>query len=107
MRAGLLDRLITIQQNSPSKNSHGENIAGWSALYTNIRAQVIQKSAREYFSSADHDVTEAVTVFKIRYRSDVTTGMRVVYDSENYEIHAITEIGRNEGLELIARAIGV
>jgi head-tail adaptor len=49
-------------------------------------------------------VAEQILIFRIRYYIGITRQMRIVYDDVNYDIEAIAEIGRREGLEIVGRA---
>lgn len=42
----------------------------------------------------------------IRFRSDVSTSMRVEYSSTEWEITSVSEMGRREGLYITVKAIG-
>ena len=42
--------------------------------------------------------------WRIRYRSDLATGMRIDYEGSLYDIHHIKELGRREGLLILASA---
>ena len=44
--------------------------------------------------------------FVIRYRSDLTTRMRLRFDGRVYDIQRIDEMGRRDALEILARARG-
>jgi SPP1 family predicted phage head-tail adaptor len=104
MRAGQLDRRITIEQNTPTQGPTGEEAASWSTLAT-VWAEVRQRRGREFFDS-HQVVAEIDTVFLIRHRTDVTAKMRVSWDGRLYDIHYVGEIGRKDGLELMTSAQG-
>lgn len=101
MKAGRLDRRITIQQNTPSTNSFGEQDESWADLDT-VWAEVRTQSGREIFAAGTQ--AEIDIAFRIRHRTDLTRAMRIVYDGDNYDILAINEIGRREGLEIVGKA---
>ena len=101
MRAGRLDRRITIEQPTAAVNTFGEPVQTWADLAT-VWASVRAKSGREFFAGGEQATAD--TVFRIRYRSDVTRVMRISYGGAVYDITAIAEIGRREGLEIIATA---
>lgn len=101
MRAGRLDRLITIEQPIESTDpSYGAPIQTWATL-AQVWAQVKPVRGSEYFAAQQMNA-RVDTVFKIRYRSDLTTKMRISYGGELYDIQSIIELGRNDGLELMA-----
>jgi len=108
MRSGELDRKITIQQKTESRTPLGGVTESWATLAA-VWAKVIPLSGREYFNAtAEQRVASKLTRFRIRYlaaaRKD--TQLRVLYDSETYDIKHIAEIGRHEALELVGEAVG-
>lgn len=110
MRAGQLDRRITIEQNTPGQDTYGAPIESWSTLAT-VWAGVAVQSGREFLADearlAERVIAERKTVFTIRWRPDVTTLMQVRYGGDLYNINATKEISRKAGLELHTTAIRV
>lgn len=102
MIVGRLDRRITIEQPTASQDAYGEPVESWGALAT-VWAQVQPLRGEERFE-AQQVGAERTVRFRIRYRSDVTEQMRVVYDGDVYDITAVLELGRREGLEILAVA---
>lgn len=84
---GKLRHRVMIQQNSPSVDSFGELTESWSALASNVPAKVESLTGRELIQGEQQEgvVTHMVT---IRYRSDVTSQMRVVHNSKNFNIES-------------------
>lgn len=101
MRAGRLNRRITIQQVTETQDSYNALTESWST-YKTVWAEVVPKRAREYFSQAE-TVSQSDIMFRIRHISGVTTKMRISYDGNVYDIQSIIEIGYKEGLEIMAR----
>lgn len=98
VRIGDLDRRISIQANTPVQDETGEEIASWSEITDGaVWAKIEQGRGRQRFIT-DHELNTHAIVFKLRHRSDFDTEDRIVYNSENYDIEAIEEIGRSEGL---------
>ena len=93
---GGLDRRITIQQNTPAAvpGGTGELIDSWADLAT-VWAEVIPVGGSEIFA-ARQTGAETVKKFRIRYRGDVLRKMRVVYDTDNYDIQDVAEDRRFE-----------
>ena len=102
MRGGNLDRLIAIEQNAPTRNTHGEETEAW-VNFATVWASKRDKGGREFFE-AGATQAEADTIFKIRWLAGVKAEMRIVLDGVNYDIQAIKELGRREGLEIVATA---
>lgn len=101
MRAGSLDRRIVIEAPATVRNTVGEDITTWSTLAA-VAARKIPQAGAERFSAGAEQATADV-IFRIRYRSDVTTKMRVVEGGNRYDITALIEIGRRDGLDIVAR----
>ena len=104
---GRLDRRITIQQSTPTQDAAGQPIESWAALAT-VWAEVVPVGGSEVFQAKQFGA-EAVAKFRIRYRGDVTRAMRVVYDSDNYDISDVAEDRRFERrqFEIITATAGV
>lgn len=95
---GKLDRKITIEQATETTNDFGEPIKTW-ATYCQPWAQIKYSPGNE--SYADNIEVQTQTVrFIIRYRSGITTKMRVLFDGVTYDIDGIMEPKRREMLEL-------
>lgn len=102
MRAGQLDRRITIETPTGTQDTFGEFTETWATFATEW-AQYEPLKGREQLDAMQVNA-DLQARFRIRYRSDITTKMRIVNDdSLTYGIEAITQIGRREGLEILAR----
>lgn len=109
MEAGRLDRRITFEQEvETGSDDSGQPVTAWQQVGPACWAQKIDAGARQFFESAKENV-EQTTTFKLRWRDDVTQTMRIVCEGAVYEIlpGAIKELGRREGLEIIAVATRV
>lgn len=102
MRAGRLDRRIVIERPVSTTDTFGASIQTWTEVAT-VWASVRQLRGQEYLS-AQAGQAEVDAVFKLRYRADLTPVMRITYGGANYDIKSISEIGRREALEIMARA---
>src|SRR3990167_3408117 len=103
MRAGNLDRRITVQTKTLTANSYGERVASWADTFTTW-ANVFEIAGKEKFE-ASQLVDKADIRFSIRYRTGVNEEQRIVYDSNYYDIYSVTELGRQDGLEIFATKI--
>jgi len=103
MISSRMDRKISIQNYTEGADSPdmGEVIKTWSDLYSTIWAQVLKQSGREIFSGGK--LSEVDVIFRIRYMDNITTKCRIVYDSNNYDIVSVKEIGRQNGLEIMGK----
>jgi len=104
MRAGKLDRNITLERVSSGLDDYGNPVEVWSELAT-LRAQVLQASTEE-FIRAFGGSSEAVVIFRTRYLDGITLADRVLYEGKPYELKELKEIGRRRGLELRCIARG-
>jgi SPP1 family predicted phage head-tail adaptor len=103
MRAGKLDRRITIQRlTDTGRDAVNAPIVTWEPIAT-VWGQKRPMRGDERFSA--HQVAgSAVTTFVIRYRPDVTVNDRIMCEGLTYDIRDIRELGRREALEIDAVA---
>lgn len=107
MRAGELDRRVTVEFRTKGTSSSGEPTETWGSAEA-IWAGVRPLSGREYYSAlAAQVVAEETLIFRLRWRSDVRPGnARIKYDAGDgeriYNIRRVAEIGRREGLDVQA-----
>ena len=102
IRAGRLDRRITLQSLTVGKGTSGGMTKTWSDFATSIAAAVRNLSGNErQASSAGGQVAQARTEFTIRYRAGVTAQMRVLYAGSVYNIQHVNDwMGKRESLVL-------
>src|SRR5688500_2618492 len=82
MRSGLLRERVTIQSATTVQDANGEPIPTWANLATNptVWASVLSKASGERFISGGEQVQASVShTVRIRYRSDVTVLMRLIW----------------------------
>ena len=104
MRAGKLDRSITVERVSYVDDGAGNQIEHWAELAA-MRAQIVEQSTDEFMRNWGAS-SETVIAFRTRYLDGVTVADRVVYDGTPYAIVQTKDIGRQRGLELRCKAIG-
>lgn len=97
MRAGKLDRSITVQSFTSTVNDYGTPIETWTDVAT-VRAQIIQSSTEEFLTSGATD--ETVIIFRTRYFGAVAPKSRILFEGEEYNVREVKEIGRRKGLDL-------
>jgi head-tail adaptor len=117
MRAGKLDRFITIQRMTSSQSDSGAVIETWSDLVARRPASYAPVRGEERVAVGTQVAASAQVDFRIRYFVDVADlGPldRVIYpapsadspgdftSSEVYDILAVQEIGRRKELQIIA-----
>jgi len=101
--AGRFNKRITIQEavaGSPAVNEFGEKNLVWEDVAT-VWGAVEPLNGREFW--AQQQVQSEITVrIKVRYRSDVTAGMRVSYNDAIYMIKSVVDPNeRHEELHLM------
>jgi SPP1 family predicted phage head-tail adaptor len=118
MRAGRLDRRITIQRKASSLSPSGQENETWSDLAARRWASVQPVSGDERFSAPQYFARQQVE-FVVRWSSavaDLRPTDRIVYpsipesspppaqipNSTIYDVLAVHEVGRREGLRIIA-----
>lgn len=106
IRAGRLDRKITLQQRVSVGDGFGAMVDSWADLCPPVWAARRDLRGAAYFA-AQHDIAEQQTTFTIRARVLPTTDrLRVVAGEAIYRVDAIAENGR-EALDLMCVAQGV
>jgi HK97 gp10 family phage protein/SPP1 family predicted phage head-tail adaptor len=94
VKAGTLDRRITIEQYVQTQNSIGDPIPTYS-IYKVVSAAVIPSREREYMANKEI-AGENTVIFRIRHLTGLQTTMRIVYEGRNYDIIGFKEIGRRD-----------
>lgn len=104
MNFGKLDRLVTIQAPVVTISDGGAEKTIWSDVAT-VWGQKKDMSVSSKLT-ADRELEEETTVFRIRYRSDVTAEHRLVCEGKTYRIAGgPIEWGRKEALEITGVAV--
>lgn len=109
MRAGRLNRYVTIRTASTARDGAGAVVPTYSNLATNVPAQRTDTGGQESWRGRQI-AADLAAVFVMRHRTDVTPQMQVLDGSEVFEIVAVQN-GRQEGggwqsLELMCRKLG-
>lgn len=102
MNAGRLDRKISLQQPTTTRDDFGQSTDAFSEV-SRVWAQRRDISGKETTES-DQPVAATRTEWTIRWRSDIRETWRVVTTTDRiqtFEIVGILELGRREGLRLI------
>jgi SPP1 family predicted phage head-tail adaptor len=101
VRSGRLDRRLTLQRRTLIENDYGEAVETWTDLATVWAEKIPVRGAERY--AAMQTVAEVDCKFRIRYRRGVTPLDRVVCEGITYDVQGVLEIGRREGLEILAK----
>jgi SPP1 family predicted phage head-tail adaptor len=112
MRAGRLDRQITLEFVTRGQSASKEPTEDWSTIPpVTVWAEVRPVSGREYYAAvAAQIVADEMLAITIRHRTDVRPGTaRVKYDpgdgEKTYNIRRVAEIGRRDGLTIFAETV--
>lgn len=98
MRAGNLDRVITIERATETIDQNGTPQNAWALLAT-MRAERIESSTDEFIRGYGAS-PESVVIFRTRFLEGVTVADRVSYEGQALNIKQVKELGRRHGLEL-------
>lgn len=101
MRAGRLDRIITIERlDGSAMDADGVPSTTW-ATVAELPAEVVKADADEFLTGAGTASAETI-LFRVRFRDDLQVADRVRYAGRAYGILGLVEIGRRAGLEIRA-----
>lgn len=104
MRAGKLDKTITVERFTSTVDDYGTPIEAW-ATVASVRAQIIQASTEEFMRSFGAS-SETAIIFRIRYLDGIDPADRVTYAGRAYDLKEVRELGRRQSLELRCVASG-
>lgn len=102
MRAGRLDRLITIYSRVQALNSFKESVDSYVSA-GEVWAEYLPANAAERWVNPSF-VAETECVFKIYWRADIGPLNQIEFEGRRYDVLGTMEIGRREGLAISARA---
>lgn len=102
IKAGDLDRRITIERPIVTIDEYGNSTEAWGAIAT-VWAKATHVLDGEKWKAAEVGAF-VDTRFLIRWGFSVTPLDRVVYEGRTYSLKGVKEIGRREGQELSASA---
>lgn len=106
MPAGTMDRKIRIDQAQDVRAASGEMTRTWLPLFTAWAERTPLNGSELY--QAQQLAAKVDTRYRMRYRSGVSASadfaLYDMSDGRTYDITAVIEIGRREGIELLATA---
>jgi SPP1 family predicted phage head-tail adaptor len=104
MNPGRMDRRITVQVRTLTKDAAGGRVETWADSFK-CWAEVVKQTASEGIT-ADADRSTDERQFRIRYRANIASGThRILYQLRFYNIEGITEEGRQDRLLVTCRAV--
>lgn len=98
MNIGKLNKRITIQQQAAGKDAGGEATGAWSDVVT-VWARELKLTGKESTDDMSRTVERSRT-WQVRYRTGLTTDMRVKVVDDYYQITDIRIIDRNNHIEI-------
>lgn len=108
MRAGRLNRRITLQSRTTTQDAAGQPVETWSDV-ANIWADIRNPSGLSFASETIKAGVEASTVrlsVRTRYREDIDPGMRLVIGATNHDIVAtIPDHAGRQYLDIICERV--
>ncbi|MFT6496253.1 MAG: SPP1 family predicted phage head-tail adaptor [Cycloclasticus pugetii] len=100
MRAGRLRHKVEIQQATESQDSTGAIVETWATFLT-LRASYEPKTAKESYQSSQ-EFAQSSAMFRTRYRSGVTTKMRLLFDNRLFDIEGVVDMyGRGREMQIL------
>lgn len=102
-QAGSLDRRIRLDYPTVTRTATGGEETVWFIGASVWASKTSTSGGRLY--SAESKNYDANLTFRIRARSDVVPGWRLVHGDDVFEIIAIEEVGRSQLMDLAVRAI--
>lgn len=93
MNIGQLDSKIVIESETLVNNTYGEPVATWAIFHTAF-AQEYNVSVKEQEEASRITATNMVKL-KIRFFAGIHEDMRILYNSNYYDIIGIQKLGRD------------
>lgn len=104
MRAGPLNTRITVQQLAAGQDALGQPVQTWSDVAM-LWADVKQNSGMSMVRG-DADVSVVRASIRVRYRTGLTAGMRVLAGSTVYNIQAVLpDVAGRQYIDLVCQVI--
>lgn len=101
MKAGPLDRRITWQRATTTRDVLGQPHPEWSTLFETWCAKVTLRPFVAVAPGTEETVKEQTQVVQIRKRPEVPSAAdRAIFEGRTWAVHGISEIGRGEGWEI-------
>lgn len=91
-KIGELRQYIAIQANTPTRATSGQEVASWATISGgNCWAKIETRKLQGEVRSGDSMEANEQAVFVMRYRTDVTTKHRIVWNSRNFNVIEATD----------------
>lgn len=105
MKAGSLDRRITILRATNARNSFNEEVATWNPVAT-VWAASVPISDAERLRAGESLATRKhrFTIRHSAFAATIDTRDRLTFDGRTFDVNGVKELGRREGYEITATA---
>lgn len=103
MRAGLLRKTITIQEQIITKDSYGSNVSEWKDILS-TRAEVKSNTGNRELNNGEIINTYTVT-FTIRFYHNIKEQMRILHSGRKYRILSINKELYKQAVTIIGELI--
>lgn len=102
MKAGDLRYPITIQRQTKTTDNKGNRVTAWTNVCA-CNASVADVSGRDFYAAQAYQAQDVVT-FGIRWRNDLDTACRILFNGGVYKIEQINHLGyRGDYIHIKAR----
>lgn len=101
IRAGELNRRITIEQKSVTLDAQNAPIETWSVFAANVPAAFKPVSGTDEVQGNEQSA-QVRAEFWLRFKAGITTEHRIVYQGRTFDILDVVEINYRDGLRLPA-----
>lgn len=102
MQPGRMDRRVTLQARTVTQDAYGEEIPTWVDIAT-VWAHRVELRGDERWQALQ-SVAKTDIKYNIRYMDGLNPMDRLIEGGRVFDIKAVLEIGRREGLEIHAEA---
>lgn len=103
MRAGNLDRQLTIQSATTTQDASGQEIETWATVATVWAARKDVRGSERF--AAEQEIATRAATYRIRWITGVNEKMRVVDAGTTYGIVGIADDYRQGWMELSVEAV--
>ena len=104
MNAQELRQSLIIEQYTATRDTYGGEVQTWTTFAT-VRARKSHQTSREFFAAQKVNA-EIAELFVCRYKSGVTTKMRVDFDSKYYDIAGANDPdGKKRELHILCKEV--
>lgn len=98
MNPGQLDRQVTVESYTTTRDDWNTPTKTWSTLATIWARKRDQRSTEA--TELNQTVNINRTIWTIRFRSDIDATMRIAYAGQKHYIVGVRELGRKELMEI-------